>query len=159
MKKLQLYIETSVWNFYFADDAPEKKGYTIQFFNNVLSGNLCEVYISDTVIREILQADEDVTNSLFDLIGRFDTIVLDITEEVNELANFYLSECALPPKAIADATHAAVATVYGIDCLISWNLKHLANLNRIKKINSVNLKSGYRQIDIFTPMEVLYYGE
>lgn len=35
MKKLQLYIETSVWNFYFADDSPEKKEYTIQFFNNV----------------------------------------------------------------------------------------------------------------------------
>lgn len=159
MKKLQLYIETSVWNFYFANDSPEKKEYTIQFFNNVVSRGLCEVYISDTVIREVLKAEEDVKNNLLNLINRFDVTVLDITEEINELANIYLSECALPCRAIADATHTAIATVYGIDCLISWNLKHLANLNRIKKINSVNLKSGYRQIDIFTPMEVLYYGE
>lgn len=159
MKKLQLYIETSVWNFYFADDSPEKKEYTIQFFDNVVSKGLCEVYISDAVTREILQAEEDVKNKLFNLINKFDSTILDITGDVNDLANIYLNECALPSRAIADATHAAVSTVYGIDCLISWNLKHLANLNRIKKINSVNLKSGYRQIDIFTPMEVLYYGE
>jgi len=45
MKKLKLYLETSVWNFYFADDAPEKKEATIQFFEQVKKGKY-EIYLS-----------------------------------------------------------------------------------------------------------------
>jgi hypothetical protein len=40
MKKLQLYLETSVWNFYFADDAPEKREITVSFFERVKHGDI-----------------------------------------------------------------------------------------------------------------------
>ncbi len=50
MKKPQLYIETSVWNFYFADDAPEKKEITYTFFNKIKESEY-EIFISDTVIE------------------------------------------------------------------------------------------------------------
>lgn len=55
MKRLQLYVETSVWNFYFADDAPEKKEITISFFEKVKQGEY-EIFISDAVIEEIGRA-------------------------------------------------------------------------------------------------------
>jgi len=93
-----------------------------------------------------------------DLIGKFNVEMLDITREVDELAQLYLMECALPKKSLEDATHAAVATVNNINCLVSWNLKHLANINRKRKINSVNIKYGYGTLDIYTPMEVSKYG-
>ncbi|MEW6187094.1 MAG: hypothetical protein AB1585_15280 [Thermodesulfobacteriota bacterium] len=63
MKRLQLYLETSVWNFYFADDAPEKKQITIAFFEKVKQGEY-DIFISDAVITEIEKAtaesDEDI---------------------------------------------------------------------------------------------------
>lgn len=58
MKKPQLYIETSVWNFYFADDAPEKREITKTFFDRISHGEY-EIFISDAVIAEIGRANDE----------------------------------------------------------------------------------------------------
>jgi hypothetical protein len=56
-----------------------------------------------------------------------------------------------------DAIHVAAASVYNLDALISWNCRHLANLNRKSRINAINIQNNYKPIDIITPMEVMYY--
>ena len=72
------------------------------------------------------------------------------------MASQNLTHGVLPATAKADATHAAVATVYELDALISWNLKHLANLKRMEKINGVNLIAGYaKKLELITPLEVI----
>jgi len=58
MRKLRLYLDTSVWNFYYADDAPEKREITRQFFENLQSGQY-EIFSSGVVIREIENADKE----------------------------------------------------------------------------------------------------
>jgi len=89
------------------------------------------------------------------LIERFEPHELEITQEIMILSEKYISELALPERSIDDSIHAAAATVYEMDALISWNLKHLANLRRKEKINGVNLLEGYsKRLDIVTPMEV-----
>ena len=154
MRKLKLYLETSVWNFYFADDAPEKKEVTRQFFEQVEKGEF-EIFISDMVFREIAKASEKKQALLSDLINTCKPKELEITTEIIQLADTYLHELALPEKAVDDSRHVAVATVYEMDALISWNLKHLANLKRMEKINGVNLKEGYfKKLELITPMEV-----
>jgi hypothetical protein len=55
----------------------------------------------------------------------------------------------------SDALHIAAATVIGVDVLVSWNFKHIVNLNKIKLFNSVNLREGYSILDIRTPREVI----
>ena len=55
----------------------------------------------------------------------------------------------------ADAQHIAIATVGRVDVLVSWNFKHIVNLQRIHGYNSVNLRRGYPMIEIRTPREVL----
>ena len=55
----------------------------------------------------------------------------------------------------ADAQHIAIATVARVDVLVSWNFKHIVNLQRIRGYNSVNLRYGYPMIEIRTPREVL----
>ena len=55
----------------------------------------------------------------------------------------------------ADAQHIGIATVARVDVLVSWNFKHIVNLQRIHGYNSVNLRSGYPMIEIRTPREVL----
>lgn len=153
MKKLKLYLETSVWNFYFADDAPEKRDATHQFFDQVSQG-IYEIFISDIVLAEIAKASETVQEQLISLIQTYHPTKLIVNDEIIALAHTYLNEGVLPPNSIEDATHAAMATYFSLDALISWNLKHLANFRRMKRINGVNLTQGYSTLDLITPMEV-----
>ena len=55
---------------------------------------------------------------------------------------------------IADALHIAVATVAGVDVLVSWNFKNVVNLIRIQGYNAVNREMGYTELDIRTPREI-----
>jgi predicted nucleic acid-binding protein len=156
MKTLKLYLETSVWNFYFADDAPEKRDVTRLFFDQIQQGQY-DVYVSEVVFREFSRASEEKQTKLLELVARYQPKELEVTEEVLRLARQYLDEVALPDRAVDDDQHAALASIYEMDALISWNLKHLANLKRMEKINGVNLKYGYsKKLEIITPMEVAY---
>ncbi len=154
MRKLKLYLETSVWNFYFADDAPEKKEITLAFFDKVKAGEY-DIYISDIVLHEIMKAETGRRNLLLDLIKRYAPNELNADEEAESLAEKYIEEGVLTGKSLTDASHAAVATISEMDALISWNLKHLANLNKMNKINGINLREGYsKRLELITPMEV-----
>jgi len=154
MAKPRLYLETSVWNFIFADDAPEKKQITLAFFDKVKDGEY-EIFISDIVIQEIERADEDKQQQLFESIEQYKPKMLEINDDIGRMAREYISEGILPQTKLDDATHAAVATVHRLDALISWNLKHLANYSKMARINEVNIKNGYsKRLDLITPMEV-----
>lgn len=154
MKRPQLYLETSVWNFYFADDAPEKREITLRFFDKVKQDEY-EIFISDVVIEEIGRADDNKKRSLLNIIAEYSPTRLVIDEEVTELAQKYISEGVFPASKIEDAMHAAVATVFEVDALISWNLKHFANLKKMELINAINMKNGYfKRLELITPMEV-----
>lgn len=154
MKKPQLYLETSVWNFYFADDAPEKKEITLRFFDKVKQGEY-EIYVSDVVIEEIGRADDGKKQLLLGVIAEYSPNRLIINEEVSGLAQKYISEGVLPTAKIEDAMHASVATVFEMDALISWNLKHLSNFKKMELINGINMKEVYsKRLELITPMEV-----
>lgn len=154
MKKPQLYLETSVWNFYFADDTPEKKEITLTFFDKIKQGEY-EIFVSDIVIEEIGRAKDSKKQLLLSIIKEYSPNRLIINEEVAELAQRYITEGVLPANKIEDAMHAAAAAVFEMDALISWNLKHLANLRKMELINGVNMKAGYfKRLELITPMEV-----
>lgn len=154
MKKLKLYLETSIWNFYFADDAPEKKEITLKFFDKIKQGEY-EIFISDIVIEELGRAQDNKKQILLGLIEEYKPNKLIINRDIVELAEKYIAEKLLPANKIEDAMHAATATFFEIDALISWNLKHLANLRKMEMINGTNLKEGYcKRLELITPMEV-----
>jgi hypothetical protein len=53
--------------------------------------------------------------------------------------------------------HIALATIHKADYLVSWNFKHIVNVQRIQNYNSINLKSGYKFLEIRSPREFAYY--
>jgi len=155
MRKLKLYVETSVWNFYFADDAPEKREITKEFLKSVKQGRY-DIFISQIILNEIDKADEAKKNQLMQLIKEHQPQELDITQEITDLSKEYISQGVIPKVKVEDALHVAISTVYEMDALISWNNKHLVNLLKMEKINRVNLKEGYtKYLEIITPMEVI----
>jgi hypothetical protein len=84
---------------------------------------------------------------------------LDLTEEALELAERHIEAGVIGGAKRVDAQHIATATVHRVDVLVSWNFKHIVNLERIRGYNSVNLRNGYPLLEIRTPQEVLSYGE
>jgi rRNA-processing protein FCF1 len=155
MRKSKLYLETPVWNFCFAEDAPEKQAATLQFFERVKQDTY-DIFISDVVFQEFDQAAEEKRELLYRLIADYQPTELKISAAVVQLADQYLVHQVLPATAEADSKHAAVATVYELEALISWNLKHLANLKQREKINGVNLTQGYaKKLELLTPLEVI----
>jgi len=156
MKALKLYLETSSWNFYYADDAPEKMAVTRQFFDSLPESQF-DIYISDVVLEEIDKASEEKTAQLKSLIARFQPTILLLGTAVSELADAYIDNKVLPPKALYDAQHIAFSTSNELDYVVSWNLRHIANVRRQEKVNAVNLLKGYKKvIQLITPMEVSY---
>lgn len=157
MRKLKLYIDTSVWNLYFANEAPEKRDITKGFFESIKE-NVYEIYISEIVIREIDDAPEPRRKELFDLINKYSPAELDTTKETNELTELYMERGVVPKGKRNDAFHVAIATASELDAVITWNYKHLANLRKAELFNSVNLERGYtKRLEMVTPMEVSRY--
>jgi len=161
MKPLKLYLDTSVINFIFADDSPDLQRITIEFFEKFVRRNLYQVYVSEVVIRELEQtADIDQRTRLLNVIAEYELRVLPLTNEANTLAYLYIAEYILPEKKLDDARHIALTTVNQIDILLSWNFKHLANINKQLTVKIINEREGYFYPILLTnPMEVLYEDE
>jgi hypothetical protein len=85
--------------------------------------------------------------------------IIEFTEEAGDLAETYLKEGVVSRKSRVDAQHIATATINRVDVLVSWNFKHIVNLERIHGYNSVNLRAGYPILEIRTPIEVLNYED
>lgn len=134
---------------------PELMGITREFFSQIEVG-LYEAYISQVVLDEIGKAPVEKGHLLLGLIGRYRPQVLELSTEVADLAQKYINGGVIPPSKVGDALHAAIATVYEMDGLITWNYRHLANLRKRDLINSVNLREGFsKSLVIITPMEVV----
>ena len=151
-KMLKLYLDTSVPNYLFIKDAKDKRKVTEILFHSAI-WNQYEFYISSIVVQEILRATVEKQRQLFEVLEGID--ILDFTEEAEILALAYLKAMALPKSSYEDAQHVALATIYHLDAVVSWNFKHLVNLNRVKQINHVNEQMGYKHIEIISPEEVI----
>ncbi len=81
--------------------------------------------------------------------------MLEITQEVESLTQAILSSGVIPPRAVRDAAHIAVATVNEIDYLLTWNCKHLANAQIARRISLVCERVGRRMPIICTPEELM----
>ncbi len=60
---------------------------------------------------------------------------------------------------MADCIHIALATLNDADLLVSWNFKHIVNVNRIRGYNSINYRYGHRILEIRSPREIINYEE
>jgi hypothetical protein len=128
---------------------------TKDFFKRVDWG-LFDVFSSAVVAGEIAAAPEPRRAIIEALVLKVSPQMLLTKPEVERLAGLYVQRRALPLGSRADAFHVALATYYGMDALLSWNFKHLANINRHRRLMAINVSEGYnRDLSIVTPLEVL----
>ena len=152
MKRLKLYLDTTIFNFVFADDAPIERDLTRKFFAQI---NQFEVFISDIVIEEIAECPVPKRQKMMDLIDKYNIQELSLDESSRQLAIKYIKEGIIPAKYQDDALHIAIASVNEMDVLLSWNFQHIVKLKTKREAVGVNMLMGYGSIEIYTPREVV----
>jgi predicted nucleic acid-binding protein len=153
MRKLKIYLETTMFNYYF-DKNRDAHFDTVKMFEEVSKGKYI-AYTSEYVIDELLEAPEDKRDKMLKLIKSYDITVLRANEDAERLAEIYVDETIIPLKYRMDGIHIAIATVNELDMILSLNFKHIVKKKTIELTELVNIKEGYRKIDIYTPMEVV----
>ena len=146
----RIYLDTSVIGGCFDI---EFKEWSRKLFEEFRSGEKIAV-ISDVTLDELENARQEIRDQLKLIPGKSMEYVLN-DKEAEDLANAYLRERAITKRFYPDALHIAIATINKVDVLVSWNFKHIVNLERIKKYNGVNLKNGYMILEIRNPREIL----
>lgn len=152
--KQRIYIDTSVVGGFFDEEFKET---TISLFNKLKNEEI-KFVISDLLETELLNAPSHIGRLLLNYpTESFERV--ELTTEIMELADRYIYEKVVGKTSLADCRHIALATIYKVDLLVSWNFRHMVNLDRIKGYNSVNLNLGYKAIEIRTPKDFIIHGK
>ncbi len=112
-----------------------------------------ELFISDFVLEESAEGDPEAAKRRLELLNGIP--ILGHTTKVTSLASALMSGVSLPPKAEYDAFHIAIAAAHGIDYLLTWNCRHIANIKHRKKIESICRSAGFEPPLICTPAEMM----
>ena len=114
-----------------------------------------DLYISALVIQEAEAGDPVAAQKRLEQLD--DIPELNITEEVERFAEILIQKVPLPEKVRIDALHIAVATLSGMDYLLTWNCTHIANAILRPKLEAVCREFGYEPPTICTPQELTRY--
>ena len=157
MRKLLLYLDTSVISFALSEDIPiEDRNITLKLIEEINKGKYVGL-ISDVVVREIGNTrDSAKRDQLLKLVNQIElNDILAVDKESDSLADKYIKENVIPAVYRDDALHIALASVKGLDILVSWNFKHLVKHKTRMEVAGINTLLGYKVIDICTPWEGL----
>jgi predicted nucleic acid-binding protein len=150
----RIYIDTSVVGGYH-DTVFEE--YTVPLFERIQNGEF--IVLLSTVTQDELEDAPVHVQELIRNMKKEITEFLTISDETLELANEYIKEGVVGQTSYADCLHIALATVNRADFLISWNFKHIVNVRRIMGYNSINIRKGYKQLEIRSPRDFERYED
>lgn len=153
--RLKLYLDTSVLGA-VCDPGPEERIAATHRILEGLAKGVWEGYISTLVLEEVERAPSAVRDKIIREIQQSPLTVLEETQESLALARAYVAAGAIPADYEDDARYIAAATVSDIRVIVSWNFRHMVNIERKRMINSVNLREDLPLIDIVSPLEVSY---
>lgn len=144
-----VYLDTSVIGGYFDEEFSEN---TIPFFERIIQDKI-KVYVSDLLIGELSGAPR-VVRELLDEIPLDQKVHIELNQDAIDLGDRYIFEGVVGKTSRADCQHIALATLANDDVLVSWNFKHIVNLERIRGYNGINIILGHKPIEIRTPQEI-----
>lgn len=152
--KQRIYIDTSVFGGYYDEEFEE---FTKPLFDRILKDEF--ILLFSTVTQDELENAPTQVQELVKGTKVEFTEFIDLSVAVIELATQYIAEKVVGQTSYADCLHIALATIHRADFLISWNFKHIVNIRRIRGYNSINIKNGYKQLEIRSPREFMTYED
>ena len=156
MSKQSVYIETTVVSYFTARLSRDlivaaHQQVTAEWWEKSLP--LLDPFVSPLVLEEASKGDEAAAKLRLKKIAGFS--VLEITDEVRDLAELYFKKIPIPDKARGDAYHLAASTYHGMDFLVSWNFAHILNARVRSSIYEINTIREISTPIICTPEELM----
>ena len=150
-----VYLDTSIPSFLIREHRAEPEIIEMQeVTSRFWEDKRFQFVISQRVVDEI-QAGRRIDKVELRLQAIKKLGILEITEEVEFLAELLLQARALPADQENDAIHVPVATVNGVPYLATWNLRHLANPNQKIQFDKICRAASYFPVKILTPRQLL----
>lgn len=155
MRKLKIYLDTSVISHLQQEDVPEKMQETRELWEQFKKREDTEIVISSLVLTELSRCNAQKLAFLLNELSQIQYTEARVANEERELANIYLQSGVLKEKSLDDLTHIATAALNNCHYIISWNFKHFVNPKTINAVNAINLTLCLPQISIFSPTMML----
>ena len=152
MKRQRIYLDTSVFGGYFDDEFQE---FTKPLFDRINAGEF--IIMFSTILESELELAPEKVRILVQQIDEQFAEFIEETDDAIQLATKYLTEIVVGKTSFSDCLHIALASINMADILVSWNFKHIVNVRRIRSYNSINIKNGYKPLEIRSPRELLNY--
>lgn len=154
MKKLKVYLDTSVVSYLYQKDAPDKMNDTLMLWE-LFKESVYEVYISNIVLNEISGCNEEKLNILLEYLDQIEYNITEVNENTVELAEKFIDFGILKKKSFDDCQHIAAAIMSGCDIITSWNFKHIVNVKTVRGVKTITTLEGYKDLLIFPPTVLL----
>jgi len=154
--KKRIYIDTSIPSAYYTlrtdENALAKQRVTQYWWNEY--ANQFSLTSRTAVIAELTRGKSDATQARCALIESIE--LLPITDRTLQIAQVYINRLVMPQDPHGDALHIAIASFHNVDAILTWNLAHIANPNKIHLIQQVNRALGLSTPNLTTPLD--YFG-
>lgn len=154
MEKLKVHLDTSVISHMFQDDAPEKMADTRKLWE-LFKEDKYDIYLSTVTLEELSDCKEPKKSQMYDCLSQIKYTPIQITESMSEIAQQIIDMGILTEKSYDDCQHIAAAVIYGCDCILSWNFKHIVNIKTIRGVRAITNLKGYKPIEIINPSVLL----
>ena len=149
-----IYLETTIFNFPFVDDAPQYRTDTIKLFAEIKAGKF-RPFTSEYVARELEAATDSLRDDRLRLIMEYGVEIIPASDKSKTLAAAYINAGLIPAAYSTDGLHIAAATIKGLDFIVSLNFKHIVRRKTIEGTELINFQEGYKKIGIYSPAEVI----
>ena len=149
MKRLRIYVDTSVLGGCFD---PEFSTWSNALMRDFRAARLAPV-LSEVTATEVSEAPPAVRTLHEELVSLAEPL-LTLTPEAHDLAAAYAARRILGDRYAADMRHIALATIAGVNALVSWNFRHIVRFDKIRLFNAVSVEWGYGILNILSPREV-----
>jgi hypothetical protein len=154
--KESIYLETTIISYY--SSRPNRdiviaghQQITKDFIDK--SALQYDIFVSELVIEECKSGDKEAAILRLELLKTFN--LLELNDAALSLAKSLVSSKIVPNQYAEDALHIALATIHGMDYLVTWNCKHIANAHIRNKLEKAIRNHGYVLPVICTPEELM----
>jgi len=153
MRKPKIYLETTLFNFYFDTDR-DAHAATVKLFEEIAAGKY-EPFTSRYVVDELEQDTTEKREKMMNLIKQYEIPVFGFSDEAETLADIYVADGIIPVKYRTDGLHIAISAINDLDMIISMNFQHIVKRKTKLATANINALNGYRAVEILNPMEVI----
>jgi len=155
---MRLYLDTSVVGALFDSEMRQRIEITRALLRSIIKGKHTGI-ISNIVLEEIERSPEEFKEKIIAEMRKIPLQIISEDEASADLFESYEKEGFIRRGARLDLRHLAVATVNGVDAVVSWNFRDIVNIRTRRSVHSTNLRLGFPLIEIVSPEEVVGYEE